>query len=174
MSLERYDILRRDIHSGDLIEWGSHTFLGWLIRRFTGRDVNHTSLALELSFFKVLEHRRFILEALELGIRVNLLSMRMERFKGEVYHIKLRPEYNHLRDAIAGWALCQIGKKYDYPSLIRQAIGKVNLDAKKYFCSEYAYAAYKEVGIIPEGGKVPRPGEFGDFGIHETERIRLM
>jgi len=169
-----YDTLRCDIHSGDLIEWRSNTVIGWLIRRFTGQDVNHTSLALELDYFEILKNRRFILEALERGIEVNLLSRRMDKFHGHVYHVKLKSEYDSYRYHIAGWALDQLGIAYDYSSLFRQILGRVSLDAKRYFCSEYAYAAYCAVGLLQPGTHAPRPGEFGSFGIHEPERIRLM
>ena len=172
MSLELYNSIRPVINSGDLIEWRSNTVVGWMIRRFTGRDVNHTSLALKFEHFHQLTNRRFVLEALERGIEVNLLSRRLEKFSGEAYLLRLKPEYDPYRRDIAGWALDQLGIAYDYSSLFKQILGRVSLDAKKYFCSEYAFAAYCAVGIL-SGCIAPRPGEFKSYGIHEP-RVRVL
>jgi len=167
-----YEDYRCNIHSGDLIEWGSNTLIGWCIRQFTGMDVNHTSLALKLEHFKHLENRRFIVEALGRGIEVNLLSKRLDKFSGTVYHLKLKPQYDRFRNDIAGWALDKLGTPYDYKNLFMQAISRVNADARQFFCSEFAYLAYCSAGLIC-GEQAPRPGEFTAYGLHET-RVRIV
>ncbi|MEA2065887.1 MAG: hypothetical protein U9O65_02110 [Thermotogota bacterium] len=170
--LSEYKALRKFMKSGDLIEWGSASMIGRIIRFFTKKQVNHSSILLNLDRFEGLENRRFVLEALEHGIVLNLISMRLEDFKGDVFWSRLKPEYDPYRNKIAAWSLERIGTKYDYHSLLKNMFGKVNQDAKKFFCSEYYHMAMVATGILPEG-KAARPGEFQKFDIHEKP-IRLL
>ena len=170
--LTAYLAIRPEINTGDLLEWGSSTIIGKAIRFVTRKDVNHDSLALRFDRFDGLLNRRFCLEALEHGIELNLLSRRLENFKGQVYWYKLKPEYNNKRSAIAGWALKQVGVKYDYGSLFKNLLGRVSTDARRFFCSEYYFMALEAVGIL-KADKAPRPGEFKAFGIHEP-RVQIF
>lgn len=158
--------------SADLIEWGSASMIGGLIRLFTRKKVNHSSILLNLDTFAGLKERRFVLEALEHGIELNLMSMRLEDFKGEVYWSALKPQYDHLRGNIAAWALERIGTEYDYHSLFANMFGKVSQDGKKFFCSEYYHMALVAAGILPKG-KAARPGEFNKYMIHEKP-VRIL
>lgn len=173
--LSVYLKVRDEIGTGDLIEWHSKSIIGWAIRMITRNDVNHSSLALKLDYFEGLKDRRFVLEALEHGITLNLLSRRLEKFNGKVYWYKLKAENEGKRGMIASWALEQVGKKYDYKSLFLQLLFRVSANARKFFCSEYAYMAYRAAGmLIGMVSKAPRPGEFMKFGLHEKERVQLL
>ncbi|MCK5617465.1 hypothetical protein KAR91_87185 [Candidatus Pacearchaeota archaeon] len=163
--LIRYKALRRYMQSGDLIEWGSASIVGGIIRFFTKKEVNHSSILLNLDSFEGLKERRFILEALEHGVELNLMSKRLKDFEGSVFWSPLKPEYNHLRNGIAAWALERVGIDYDYSSLFSNIFGKVSQDAKKFFCSEYYHMAMVAAGILPKA-KAARPGEFDKFDIH--------
>jgi len=111
--LSEYKALRNFMKSGDLIEWGSASMIGGIIRFFTKKQVNHSSILLNLDRFEGLEKHRFVLEALEHGIELNLMSARLEDFKGVVYWSRLKPEYDLYRNKIAAWSLERIGTKYD-------------------------------------------------------------
>jgi len=165
--LTEYNALRKYMKSGDLIEWGSASMIGGIIRFFTKKKVNHSSILLNLDTFAGLEERRFVLEALEHGVELNLMSTRLKDFKGSVYWSPLKLEHDSLRSEIAAWALQRVGTDYDYKSLFANIFGKVSQDGKKFFCSEYYHMAMVKAGILPPG-KAARPGEFGKFNIHEN------
>jgi hypothetical protein len=160
--------------TGDLIEWQSDSAIGWLIRKFTGQDVNHSSLLMKFSY-SGLADRRFVLEALEDGLEFNLLSRRLDDFNGKVYWYPLKSEYDDRRDTIGSWAIMRKAEhiKYDYWNLFKQVFGKVSVDAKKFFCSEFYHAAMIHAMILLPRKRAYRPGEFAALKIHE-KRIRIL
>ncbi len=166
MKLFEYHYFRKRMQTGDLVEWASPTAIGGLIRLFTKKKVNHSSLLLNLDRFAGLQNRRFILEALGDGIDLNLMSKRLKEFNGKVYWSALKSKYNYRRDDIASWALDKVGTDYDYRSLFANMWGMVNQDAKKFFCSEFYHMALFAADILP-GGEAARPGEFAKYMIHE-------
>lgn len=162
----QYVKIRDLIKTGDMLEWSSPSILGKTIRLFTGRDVNHTSLAISFDdYFKDGVNHKFVLEAEAGGIELNLISKLLTDYKGKCYWYQLKPELDSYRQSIGSYALLQIGTKYDFGSLLKNAVSRVNADAKKLFCSEYYYMALCEAGILSKT-KVPRPGEFIQYGIH--------
>lgn len=162
-----YSEIRNKIKTGDLLEWRSKSILGFLIRSVTKKNVNHTSLCVALDeYLYWKEPHKFILEAVADGIDLNLISEELKTFKGKVFWYPLKSQYDNKRDAIAKWALLQIGKKYDYKSLFKNIIGKVSVDAKKYFCSEFCFDVLRQPHIqILSGQIAPRPGEFGQYSV---------
>ena len=172
-SLKFYDIHRAAIGSGDLIEWAATSTLGRLIRWVTGRDVNHSSLAVKLKL-DGLAGRRFILEALADGLELNLLSNSLAGYSGKVYWHQLRPDLEYAREKMVAWALVKKTEhvKYDYGSLFANLFGKVSLDGRRYFCSEFYHAALIHAGLAPAAAAAIRPGGFGSLGLH-LPRIRI-
>jgi len=170
--LSLYRLYRDQMDGGDLVEWSSATLVGGTIRLFTGKPVNHSSILLNLDHYSGLKHRRFVLEALEHGVVLNLLSMRLEDFKGKVYWSQLKPEYNDRRDRMAAWALERVGTPYDYQTLIANIFGKISSDAKKFICSELYFKDLVAAGIVPPGPD-PRPGEFARYNVHRPP-IRIL
>jgi len=167
VDLTTYKTMRPLMESGDMVEFASPSMIGRLIRIFTKKKVNHTALVLNLEKYEGLKDRRFLLEALEHGIQLSLLSKRLKEFKGRAYWSKLRDEFEYDRQGIAAWAIQQVGTKYDYRSLFKNMFGKVNQDARAYFCSEFYHMSLAHVGIL-QRGKAARPGEFGKFNIHKS------
>lgn len=158
------------IQSGDLIEWRSMTALGGAIRMFTRKKVNHSSIAIRPREYAALNDRRFLIEALSGGLVPRLLSARLKVFKGEVYWAALKPSAvtDEQRDAMATWAILETvkGTRYDYGSLLGNAISRVNVDASRWFCSEAYTAMLQHVGLASKSIKARRPGEFGPMGLH--------
>ena len=152
------------MRSADMLEFSSDSIIGSLIRWRTGKDVNHTSLVFKFNDL-------YTLEALEAGIDMHLLSNRLSEFNGRVYWYQLRDEYNRYRDEIINWALLQIDKKYDYHSLFANLFGRVSIDGRLYFCSEYVHSAYRSVGLIDDVIAC-RPGEFTKYNLH-YDRVRI-
>ena len=165
-----YRSWRPNIWTGDLLEWQSKSALGWLIRKFTGRDVNHTGLVIRFQNFD--RERVYTLEALAAGVYPNLISRRLKNHRGKVFWLQLKPKFDCLRPAIAREGMKYVGIKYDYKSLLKQAVSRVSADASTFFCSELAYLVTLEAGLPIEKEYAPRPGGFGSLGIYK-KRIRI-
>lgn len=176
--LDIYYKVRPKMGSGDLMEFASHGFIGNAIRFFTKKDVNHTAIVWHVDEFKRVRDRKFIMEALDFGIELNLMSCRLKEYKGDVYWYPLKEEYHPLRDEVASVCLLAEGRtdeiRYDYLSLFRNMWTKVSVDVKKNsFCSEFAQWALQGAKILsPPLEKALRPGEFDNLGIYHP-RIKI-
>jgi hypothetical protein len=158
------------IKCGGALEWQSETALGKSIRLVTGYNVNHVSQVITFKdFYEDKPIRIYTLEALSHGIELNLLSRRLEEFKGKVYWLPLKDKYFSYNNEISRLGLERIGLPYDFNS-IKKILFKViffgshnirsNLD--KLFCSEYVFYNGKDAGlpVIDKFKKtVPVPGE---------------
>jgi len=174
--LDNYISVRKQIKTGDLVEFASASLVGRAIRWVTKRDVNHTALVISPRSFAGLRNRRILLEAMADGIVPNLLSDRILKTNGSIFWVPLAPEFDNRRDMIGEWAaleFLQFHPKYDFGSLFKNAIGRVSIDARKYFCSEFAHSSWIKAGILPSGMSAARPGEFGRFGV-TLPRVRLL
>lgn len=158
MSLDIYNTIRNDMKTGDMLAWRSDSLIGKTIRWKTipsgissdsPLSVNHVSGILRLKEYEGLQRRVFISEALENGTVLNLLSKRLEEFKGCVWWYPLKRSWDAERQAIGERALQYIGIKYDYKSIFEQLFGSVSVDVKKLFCSEYYYKSLGFNGIAP-------------------------
>jgi hypothetical protein len=163
----KYITYRGMMLTGDLLLWRSHSVIGWLIRLFSKAPVNHASLVLRLNY-EGLRDRRFVLEALESGIVLRLLSERLSDYKGEVHWYPLRRKFNRRRPLIRNYALIKVGTPYDFGSLFKQLITRVPSDSKKFFCSEYCFMAYRAAGLPVVSEKAPRPGDLPSLGIFKN------
>lgn len=190
-SLTAYKQYRNMMKTGDMLEWRSRSALGSTIRFFSKQKVNHTGICFAMDNYGLYDgHHVFTLEAESDGIQNNLLSARLQKFDGEVYWSPLKPEFEALRNKAADWALEQVGVEYDYGSLFKNAISAVSADARKYFCSEYAFFYYVISGMLPQyifdSGrgvvvdaktgkpvKAPVPGTFERFKLH-LPAIQIM
>jgi hypothetical protein len=182
-SLLAYKQIRNQIKTGDMLEWRSRSALGYVIRFFSGKDKNHTSLCVDLKEYANYQYpHKFVLEAEPNGIELNLISRLLEEYSGSVWWSPLRPEFDSKRDLIAQWALEKAGIKYDYKGLFKNIFGHVSADARHFFCSEFRFIVLVAVGILPQytydsGRKIvvdtvtgkpvkaPRPGEFKQYDI---------
>jgi len=161
--MTKYDDLRHEMKTGDCFLWAGKSCLGWLIRKFSRAKVNHASLCLRLDI-KGLKDRIYLLEAMANGIDFNLMSRRLREYNGCVYWLQLANKYDPIRNGIAAWALPLEGTPYDYHSLFRNAVSRVNADARSFFCSEYVYMAYYRHRIVPKT-KAPTPGGLVNYRI---------
>lgn len=162
MTLLLYEVVRDQLKTGDCLGWHSDSLIGKAIRWKTvpssvpddsPLNINHVSSIIRLKEYEGLQRRVFITEALEHGTVLNMLSKRLEEFKGKVFWYPLKDTWNVERQAIGERLLQYIGIEYDYRSIVEQIFGSVSIDVKKLFCSEYVYKSY---GF---SGKAPNPYE---------------
>jgi hypothetical protein len=157
--ITKYNEVKDQFKTGDLLQWKSNSLIGWAIRWKTHSNVNHSSLVIRLAEYEGLERRRYTTEALEHGTVLNFLSRRIELHDGEVWWYPLVDEWNENRQAIGERALSMIGIPYDYGSIFKQLFGKVSADARSLFCSEYCYLSYGFTGTAPS------PADMYNLGI---------
>lgn len=177
MKLERYHRFQQKMRTGDLLSWSSDSALGWLIRKFTQSDINHSGMVIRFQDYEE-KHgasRRFTLEALGPGVELNVLSRRLENFKGRVYWHALKEEYDDKRPLLGAAALQFAGVKYDYRSLLKNVFGRVSAEAARLFCSEYVYVTFDKCQFSPNcedtklliqlaEGKAPVPADMPKLG----------
>jgi hypothetical protein len=160
MDLTKYNQIKEQMKTGDLLQWRTNSIVGALIRWKTNSNVNHSSLVIRLSEYEGLERRRFTMEALEHGTVLNYLSRRLEQYDGEVWWYPLRDEMDASRKAIGERASALIGIPYDYMSIAKQVVGRVSADARSLFCSEYCFLSWGYTGVAPNPGQLPGLGIF--------------
>lgn len=168
-----YKEVRYLMQSGDVINWSSESALGWLIRKFSKADVNHSSKITRTD--ELGADRIFITEALARGIELHALSERLKTHKGKAYWLQLKSEHDSARYGARKWALDHIDVGYDYSSIFKQTHGRVNANSKKLFCSEFCFLALRDGGKIEQLENVviaPRPGDMKNLGIF-YERVRI-
>jgi hypothetical protein len=152
--LEIYALVRPEMKTGDLLLWSSNSLIGAAIRWFSKSTVSHASLIIPLSGMDV--PRMFTTEALEDGIVPNFLSHRLRVYDGECYWYPLKDEWDDARAMIEYRAFQYIGVPYDYLGVLKNAFGKVSMEGRKLFCSEYVYKCYGREGMAPTPGDLMR------------------
>jgi len=157
MDLTLYNAVRPKMQTGDLILWSSNTILGKLIQWFSRAKENHASLVIRFTQYN--RDRVYILEALEHGIVLRALSERLENHKGKAWWYPVIPELDSRRKSCGAIALAKVGTKYDYGSLFKQAVARVSIDAKRFFCSEYWQWCWQKAGVPFVSQIAMRPGD---------------
>lgn len=155
--------------TGDCLLWRSRSALGWLIRKFSKAPVNHAGLVIRFASYAGIRDRRWTLEALSSGVELSLLSKALKDYKGQVVWLPLDPRgiTTEQRDEMGSWAMLHHKTPYDFSSLFKQVLVRVSVDAKRFFCSEYCYLAWKAAKIngLPKLKHAPRPGDLPLLGI---------
>jgi hypothetical protein len=184
MQVKTYEEMRDFIQCGDLFEFGGNSLIGKAIRFFTKQQVNHSALGMSINeYSNHAGNRKFVLEADPDGIVLNTASKSVQdclKSGGVVFWYPLAAIHDYKRNMVADWALQMVGTKYDFGSLFKNAISKVNASVRKLFCSEFVFISLVSAGIFLNyklvDGKVvdmsgqpvkaPRPGEFEQYGCY--------
>lgn len=158
----QYAELRSQIKTGDAILWKSRGVIPWLIQRFSA--FSHASLVVRLDRYEEFTDRIFLVEALAAGVQLRLLSERLKNHRGETFWFKPIGLSHSARTRIGTSALdvCARGIPYDYGSLFRNMLGRVSLNARRYFCSEFIWDMWRKAPFFQAVmGPVtaPRPGD---------------
>ena len=167
---------RDKITTGSCILWKGKGIVSWLIRRFS--KFSHASFVIRLDRLgpRFID-RIFLVEALAEGPTLRLLSSRIADFKGEVY--LFIPDNVETTSCLLDQALtiCAEGLPYDYQSLFTNILGRVNSDARKFFCSELVDFIWQKCHIprrqnlkVPPN-KAPRPGDIPNW--YNGELIKI-
>jgi hypothetical protein len=152
-----YQEIRPLIVSGDCILWKGNGFISRAIRVWS--EYSHASLVVKLDRYRNLWNRVFLVEALETGLELRLLSERLKGYDGEAYLFRVGLDEEKAEEVVqVALTACALGVRYDYKSLFRNIVGRVSLDARRYFCSEFVYDIWKKIGIA-DGDVAPRPGD---------------
>lgn len=168
-----YPAHRAYMDSGDVILWHSETALGWLIRKFSHSDVNHTSTIIRTN--ELGSDRIFVTEALAHGIEMHALSERLKGHKGKAYWLPLKNDNGLSRYGTRKWALDHIDVGYDFSAILQQTHGRVNPDSKRLFCSEFSFLALRDGGAVEclkDQTVAPRPGDMEGLNIF-YKRVRI-
>lgn len=167
--MDLYTENRYRIKSGDCLLYRTKGAISHLVRYFSHANVNHAELVIRPYQLGCFHDRRFALGALGQGITLRLVSEKLRYHNGSAWVYPLKEKYDEYRDIIVSKAIDQEGAGYDYQSLFRQIVGKVSVDASKFFCSEFVYWAYRESGMpIPTLGHAPTPGDLARLNIYDT------
>jgi hypothetical protein len=174
-ALQKYEAVQPLLLTADLIEWSSKAPLGYAIRWVTKKNVNHTSGVIVMNLADTKYQRRYIGEALAKGFQLSYLSKRIKCYKGKVYWLRLKEEFDKYRKLIALEALLLEGRPYGYKDLFKNISKPVKVNAKQVICSESWQIPLIKIGLLSpdfNDGLALRPGEFGRTGLyHEPIEI---
>lgn len=157
LPVQRYEDVRRDLRSGDLVFCsGSYVFSG-LIQRFTRSVWSHVGIVYRDEHLQ----RVFILES-ETGIGVRLVPIskylrdyhgRRRPYRGQIVVARVDPEPGdeRVRQAVS-YGMDLLTKPYDNFEIVRIAariafrIGRRTRD-RKFICSELVDECYRAAGV---------------------------
>ena len=157
LPVQRYEDVRRDLRSGDLVFCsGSYVFSG-LIQRFTRSVWSHVGIVYRDEHLQ----RVFILES-ETGIGVRLVPIskylrdyhgRRRPYRGQIVVARVDPEPGdeRVRQAVS-YGMDLLTKPYDNFEILRIAariafrIGRRTRD-RKFICSELVDECYRAAGV---------------------------
>ena len=160
--MEKYYALRDQIKTGDAILWNGAGLISSAIRRWS--KFSHVSLVVRMPDYDRLKERVFMVEALNHGLEFTLLSNQLEGYSGQAHwmSVGMTTEQQSLSRAHA-LLECASTTGYDYKSLFRNVLGRVSMDARHYFCSEFVWFNYIYAGRVEATKKAPRPGDLVDW-----------
>lgn len=161
----KYEDIRHDIKSGDLLLCSGNSFFSKLIQHSTRSIWSHVGFVLYISDAK----RLMIMESVEdIGVRTVPLSSYFHDYNGtgKSYNgvVQIRRHRNYtpiLTEQLSKKAFDLMTRRYDWMEILRIAwriyTNKTNdgpiVDNGLYICAEYVYECYKSVGIITPHNK---------------------
>ena len=106
-----------------------------------------THVAISVSGPSILE-RKLIIEADEGEVNSRSISQTIKGYNGRVYYYPLRHELNILRNSfdLCAWQL--IGTKYDFGGVFNNLFGNVNINIRRFFCSELVQYVMRSIPNI--------------------------
>ena len=159
--LTLYQQFRPLMQTGDILGWCGTGIVSDIIKWKTGGESSHSSMIIRLKDYEGDDIRVFQTEALARGVYPDILSRRLQDYDGKLYWYQLKDEWQTKRIEI-GRRLTELwGVEYDYLSLFKQLVGKVNADARRLFCSETCWIA------LGYDGDAPNPVELSHKDIYQ-------
>lgn len=157
LPVTRYETLRADLRTGDLVFCSGSYFFSGLIQRFTRSVWSHVGIIYNDPNLQ----RIFILES-ETAIGVRLAPMskylrdyhgRNRPYRGQIVVARIHPEVDAQGIKLAiSFGMDELTKPYDNFEILRIAmrilfrIGRRRRD-RKYICSELVYDCFRQAGV---------------------------
>ncbi len=151
-----YEVLRKELQTGDLIFFSGNHWLSELIRIRSKGAWSHVGIVVRIEEID----RVFLVESiLEVGVRMIPMSFVIKDYDGKKHSYNGRVGWARIQDLgadksliIKEFALDNLSKQYDKKEyrriLWRTITGKAKVfHDDKYTCSEYIYEAFKHAGI---------------------------
>lgn len=165
---------RSRFRDGDVLLFRGKGFVSWAIAKLTRSEYSHAGLAY------LFEGRVYCLEAVGSGVRLVLMSVLVDHYRGGIdyfEHVDATPEQ---RSHAISFAFRQLGKLYDKAGLVRffWAIVTGRMEQlrrdEQWFCSELVAAAYDEAGAPllaerPEAYVSPADLALSDHVLHRFQ-----
>jgi hypothetical protein len=199
--LDKYTAYRDGMKTGDWIGWKSYFSPGQLIglpirlwqrvRYGLNEPINHIALLVRREFGG--HERNFILESTVTdeysGLRLRLLSERLQVFRGEVFWYALRPELAVIRpclDTVLHNVLDRMEDEqidYDTPGCLGNMWSRSPKNDANYYCSEAGYMLLERAATLSGNniarqyfwkantylkGMAPMPGDVPNLGLFEA------
>jgi uncharacterized protein YycO len=132
--------ISESIKPADLFFTTSRNFFSWAIRQRTWGKFSHVQIVTRITEQEKIE----VISADAQGVYCR--DAREEEF--EHFAILTYPEMTDKeRENVCKFCFHQIGKPYDFVGLASFLLYKELQDDNRWFCSEFAYVAYKQAGI---------------------------
>ena len=174
-----YNANRSKLKFGDLLQWSGTSILSKAIQSKTENDrpqyekdhdinASHSSLLVTMPIYEGMEHRVWTTEAVENGTVLHLLSKNLDSYNGKLWWYPLKDDIGSedFRKQVGINAFELIGIPYAFEDLFTQLAGRVKIDIKNLFCSEYCQVCY--LGIDKAIGQVAlNPNQMATLGIFE-------
>lgn len=150
--------VRETLFTGCAILWRDNSLLSRAIRMWS--EFSHASLVVRMFDAGAGKDRVYLIEALELGLTLRHLSTRLAEYRGQAYVFRpvLSPRQQNAIRLFATDKTAE-GVRYDYKGLFANIFGRISMDARRYICSEFVWAAWLHANAVADIGKAPRPGD---------------
>jgi len=187
-NLDLYNYLKKDLKTGDLLQWKHNNLFFGIYRKLIGSEVDHSSLIIRLKQYEGDgdQSNIYIMEAtLRKGTALTRLSRKLCGFGGEVWLYRLKSDWTSAeRTTIGEELLYYVGIPYDLKAVVKTFFFDVlqrifknihqrwTIDEHELFCSEYCYLAYKKArkNLSDKGPEFvfegpPHPKDINKLGI---------
>lgn len=138
-----YESIKDKMKTADLLAWKGRNPFSLGICYVTGEPFSHVGLIVRMSEYEGLERRRFTSEAAAQGVFPCFLRRKLEKYHGDVWWYPLKKEYDSQRAELGVRAAEFWGMKYDFLSIAKQLVGRVSVNARYLFCSEYVQIVFQ-------------------------------
>ena len=163
-----YEKVRNKMKTGDLIAFSGKSRISNLIKGVTDSDISHVGMVFETDIMG--DGRVEIIESTSLvdlpdahtgevikGVQRQMLSQRMDMYKGQVYWQPLNVKLGIAEQArMFSWLYCKWASKtkYDGVGAVIAGVDIIGLelepDFSTLFCSEMVAEGYRLAGLLPK------------------------
>lgn len=168
-----YKAVRDRFQTGDCVLTKGNGLISRIIRLWT--EYSHAYIVVRPERYKGLEDRVFMLEAMQTGVRMVLLSDILKKYRGRIDLFKPAGKTPEIEKEIVinSFVAAASQIKYDFGGLFANVLRRTSVTIDSYFCSELVWVKWLKAGLISMNsynltmqgviglthGKGPRPGD---------------